>query len=267
MNERLLILTEALSKEVKKVINDYKVTEQELLRAIDFLNETGKQNEFHLLSDVLGISVEVNELTHGVHHDHHENTTSYNVEGPLYRDEAPLLNRPVKLCGDDEPGEILLLSGQVLSSKDGSPLANAILDVWQANEHGYYENQDPDQEEFNLRGRLQTDEEGRYEFKTILPGAYEIGRGGPVGEFLKAQARHAWRPAHIHFKVTAEDHTPLTTMLFVPDDPYIDSDTIGAVKDSLILKLNKSYDEELAKSYHIKDHFFISSFDFILRAK
>ena len=107
------------------------------------------------------------------------------------------------------------MSGQVVSSEDGRPLANAVLDVWQANGKGDYENEDPEQPDYNLRGRMLTDENGRYEFRTIIPGPYEIGKGGPVEGFLKAIDRHAWRPAHIHFKLSHDGFNPITTMLFI----------------------------------------------------
>ena len=108
-----------------------------------------------------------------------------------------------------------------------------MLDVWNANGKGDYENEDPTQPDYNLRGRLLTDENGRYEFRTAVPGPYEIGKGGPVGEFLKAIDRHAWRPAHIHFKLSHVGYKSVTTMLFLDGDPWIESDSIGAVKKSL----------------------------------
>ena len=120
--------------------------------------------------------------------------------------------------------------------------------MWQANENGDYENEDPNQEEYNLRKRIRVDNEGRYQFTSIIPAPYEIGKGGPVGEFLKRIDRHAWRPAHIHFKIEAEGYTDLTTMLFIPDDPYIDNDAINAVKDSLILNLTRTDDPEEMKN-------------------
>jgi len=263
MNERLLAITEKLNQHLLDVIEEFQVTEAELMKALEFFTQVGQQQQYQLLADVLHVSVLVDEITHASQHD--GKATEHNVEGPLYRSEAPLMKTPANLCLHDPTGDILIMSGQVVSSEDGQPLANAELDVWQTNEHGYYENEDPSQPEFNLRGRILCDEEGRFEIRTIVPLGYEIGRTGPVGDFLKAIGRHSWRPAHIHFKVFAEGFVPLTTQLFIPNDPWIDSDTINAVKKSLILNLEKCEAPDEMKKHGLDKPFYTSSYDFILR--
>ncbi|MEH6994804.1 hypothetical protein V7075_19185, partial [Neobacillus drentensis] len=115
-----------------------------------------------------------------------------------------------------------------------------------------------------LRGRIEVDEEGKYQFISVVPGGYEIGKGGPVGEFLKRNGRHAWRPAHIHFKLEAEGYKPLTTMLFISNDPWIDSDAISAVKDSLILNLKKADSSSDKEKYGLDKSFFTCEYDFKL---
>src|SRR5258708_299424 len=157
------------------------------------------------------------------------------------------------------------MSGRILAAEDKHPLAYAELDVWQTNRRGYYENQDEGQVEYNLRGRMLTDEHGKFEFQTVAPGAYEVTRGGPVGDFLKALGRHAWRPAHIHFKVTCKGYAPLTTMLFRPDDPWLGSDAIGTVKESLIAKLEKHDGPEEMRQRGVDKEFYTCRYDCVLR--
>jgi protocatechuate 3,4-dioxygenase beta subunit len=227
--DRLATVTGELVTRLHQAVRDLKITESELHAALAFLTRVGKAGEFILLSDVLKVSVLVDAQTHG---EDGGEFTPHNVEGPLYRPSAPLIPLGGSLCGEDELGEPLLLRGRVMTG--GQPLAGAEVDIWQTNEAGAYENQDPGQAEFNLRGRQVTGATGEYAVRTIVPGPYRIGGSGPVGDFLTALGRHDWRPAHIHVKVSAAGHVPLTTMLFVPGDPYLASDAIGAVKSGLV---------------------------------
>ncbi|MFJ8064454.1 dioxygenase [Psychrobacillus sp. NPDC096426] len=263
-DQRLYDIAEKLTKHIHDVVIEYKVTEEEWISAIEFLTEVGVKNEYILLSDVMGVSVLVNDLAH--HHDHEEHVTDHNVEGPLYRANAPLVKTPAQLCTDEailNSEQPYVMVGQVLSV-DGNPIPNAIVDVWQADEKGDYENEDPNQPEYNLRARIETDAKGRYEFKSVLPGGYEIGKGGPTGKFLNRIGRHAWRPAHIHFKIVAENFNELTTMVFIPNDPWIDSDAIGAVKDSLILDLKQVDSVSEQQKYGFNKAFSITEYNFKL---
>jgi len=175
------------------------------------------------------------------------------------------MTSPGHLCAADENGDILFVYGQILSADGRQPLSHATLDVWQSNEHGDYENQDENQPDYNLRGRLQMDSEGKYEFSTIVPGPYSIAKSGPVGRLLKALDRHDWRPAHIHFRVSCEGQKTLTTMLFVPNDPWIDSDAIGAVKESLVMKFDWHDDSAEMKERGVNRPFYTCRYDFVLK--
>jgi len=126
---------------------------------------------------------------------------------------------------------VLFLSGTV-SSLDGRPLAGAMLDMWQAH---FYEGIPA----FNLRGRFTTDREGRFEVRTVLPAAYEIPKEGPTGRLLNALGRHFFRPSHLHIRLSHPGHKPLTTQIYFEGDAYLHSDVVGAVKDSLVVKLQK----------------------------
>jgi catechol 1,2-dioxygenase len=160
------------------------------------------------------------------------------MAGPFHRPGAPQLEPPCVLPQrPDEQGDPLLFGGEVISS-DGVPLAGAQLDIWQADAAGDYSQFVPGIPEWNLRGRLVTDEQGRFQVRTIQPPPYQIPTDGPTGAVLSALGRHAWRPAHLHVKVRAEGHHELTSQLYFVGDPYLDDDTVGGVRDGLMLKID-----------------------------
>jgi catechol 1,2-dioxygenase len=127
------------------------------------------------------------------------------------------------------------VQGRVLSSPSGKPLEGAIIDVWHSAPNGLYEQQDEEQAEMNLRGRFRTDAQGRYSFYALRPAPYPIPDDGPAGRFLKMLDRHAFRPAHIHFIVSANGHSTLTTQVFDSRDRYITNDAVFAVKEELVV--------------------------------
>jgi catechol 1,2-dioxygenase len=162
------------------------------------------------------------------------------------------------------PGEPALVVGRVLDA-DGRPIADAVLDVWQTADNGMYSGQDPDQPLTNLRGRYRTDEAGRFAIRTIIPVSYPIPTDGPVGRLLQASDRHPWRPAHLHFMVKAAGHRSLVTHLFNHDDPYLESDVVFGVKDSLkVVYQPCRQDHPLAARYAISGPFSLASYDFVL---
>jgi catechol 1,2-dioxygenase len=134
----------------------------------------------------------------------------------------------------DEPGEPLVVAGQV-RAVDGKPLGGAVLDWWQAAADGYYSGFADHLPSANLRARVSADAEGRFEITTVLPGPYEIPKGGPCGQLIAAANWSAWRPAHLHVIVSAPGHQPLTTQLFFPGDRHLDDDVATAVKPELVL--------------------------------
>jgi protocatechuate 3,4-dioxygenase beta subunit len=223
-DERLAAVTTRLFDALHEAVEELGVTEGELRTALGFLKEVAEADELPLLSDVLGISVQVDRLTHGAHVD----GTATNVEGPFYLPGAPPLAAPYAQAADDEPGESLFVSGTVAEATTGEPLPGALLDLWQANADGRYSNQDPERlGMWRLRGTLTAGSDGAYEFRSITPPPYEIKKDGPAGRLLAALGRHAFRPAHLHVKATAPGHAPLTTMLFFEGDPWLASDAIG----------------------------------------
>ena len=236
-SERLgRIVPEALAA-IHEVLERHQVTEDEWHAVLAFLTEVGRADEFILLSDVTRTSV----LIDGMSHDADSSATASDVEGPLYVEDPPWREPPVKIYEEYEgsdAGEVLFVRGEVTSA-DGTPLTDAVIDIWQTGPTGGYDIWDERQPEFNFRGRFGVSESGGYEFQTMVPKPYTVPTDGPVGSYLAAVGQHPWRPAHIHFKVTAGGHEPLVTQVFFPDDPYLDNDTIGAVKAALVRPLER----------------------------
>jgi catechol 1,2-dioxygenase len=239
---RLRELLNSLVRHLHAFVRDTEPTIAEWERAIDFLTATGhkcdhERQEFILLSDVLGISM----LVETINNRKSAGATESTVLGPFHMVASPrrALGDSIDLVGT---GPQCVLEGRVLSA-DGTPLPGAVLDVWQANDQGFYDVQQPDvQPPGNGRGLFTADQDGAYWFRTIVPTYYPIPTDGPVGTLLEATRRHPYRPAHIHFIVTAPGHHPLTTHIFVAGSPYIESDAVFAVKKSLITEFTPADD-------------------------
>jgi catechol 1,2-dioxygenase len=216
---------------IHEVLERHRVTEEEWHAALRFLTEIGNADEFVLLSDVTRTSVLIDALSHA-----DDGATASDVEGPMYRDEPPWREPPAKIYEPYEgmaDGDVLFVRGTVTST-DGTPLREAVVDVWQTGPDGGYDVWDERQPAGNFRGRIRVEQDGGYEFQTMLPKPYTVPTDGPVGRYLEAIGQHPWRPAHIHFKVTAPGFEKLVTQVFFPDDPYLEDDTIGAVKSALV---------------------------------
>jgi protocatechuate 3,4-dioxygenase beta subunit len=241
---RVRELLTSLVRHLHAFVRDTEPTIAEWERAIDFLTATGQKcdderQEFILLSDVLGISM----LVETINNRKTAGATESTVLGPFHMVASPrrALGDTIDLVGT---GPQCVLEGRVLSA-DGRPLPGAVLDVWQANDQGFYDVQEPDvQPPGNGRGLFTTDTSGAYWFRTIVPTHYPIPTDGPVGTLLAATKRHPYRPAHIHFIVTAPGHRPLTTHIFVAGSPYIESDAVFAVKKSLITEFTPAGDPD-----------------------
>jgi catechol 1,2-dioxygenase len=230
---RLAEIVEEVRRFGVDLIERHRITTDEWMQALLFLCELGGRNEMVALSDVLRLSVPVDRVTNA---DQEELTPS-NVEGPFWLPDAPLLETPASLCGADEPGEHVVLRGRVLSA-DAAPVPHAIVDIWQTNSEGKYDLElgGPTAVEMAFRARVRADSDGRYEIGTVLPKAYSIPTDGPLGILLRKIGRHPYRPAHFHIRIEAEGRDPLTTMLYLRDDPWLDVDVIDSIKDSLLVE-------------------------------
>jgi catechol 1,2-dioxygenase len=157
------------------------------------------------------------------------------IEGPFYVPGAPELGSTGTLpMRTDEAGTPLVFRGQV-RAVDGTALAGAQVEIWQADADGYYAQFAPAIPEWNLRGTLHTDQVGNFAVRTIQPAAYQIPHDGATGQLIAAAGWHAWRPAHLHLRVSAPDHRSVTTQLYFAGSDYLDSDIATAVKPELIL--------------------------------
>jgi hydroxyquinol 1,2-dioxygenase len=231
---RLRGLLTSLVRHLHAFVRDVEPSLDEWRAAIDFLTATGQRSdatrqEFILLSDVLGVSM----LVELINSRKAEGTTDSTVLGPFHVVASPPreLGDTIDLVGAGPP---CLVTGRV-RSQDGTPLAGAVVDVWQADDHGFYDVQQPGtQPQGNGRGLFRADGEGRFRFRTVVPSPYPIPTDGPVGTLLAATRRHPNRPAHIHVIAGADGHAPVTTHLFVGDSPYLDSDAVFAVRSSLV---------------------------------
>jgi catechol 1,2-dioxygenase len=264
-NPRLREVLTSLVRHMHAFARDVELTIPEWEKAIDFLTRTGhksddERQEFILLSDVLGLSMLVETISNrkfGV-------ATESTVLGPFHVVESPVraLGDSIDLVGTGTP---CVVTGRVVSV-DGTPLAGATLDVWQANDQGFYDVQQPgSQPRTNGRGLFTADQKGEFWFRTIVPSYYPIPTDGPVGELLVATGRHAFRPAHIHFIVTAPGHRDLTTHIFVAGSEYIESDTVFAVKKSLVVDFEEVTDEELAGRWGVQVPFRHADFDIVMQ--
>ena len=264
---RLRQVMTSLVHHLHAFVKDVELTEQEWGAAIDFLTRTGQlssevRQEFILLSDVLGVSMLVETINHRTGGTSTEST----VLGPFHMVESP----PRELGDDialDRKGTPCLVSGQV-NGPDGEPLAGASVDVWQTNEDGFYDVQQPGiQPEGNLRGMFTADEHGRFWFRSVVPRYYPIPDDGPVGQLLAATGRHPNRPAHLHFIVAAPGYRPVTTHVFVDGSPYLDSDAVFGVKDSLVRPVPEVDDPARAAEAGLPNPFRTLTFDLsLLRA-
>jgi catechol 1,2-dioxygenase len=233
---RLAQVMAVLIRHLHAAVKEIEPTPDEWMTAIRFLTDTGHmctdwRQEFILLSDVLGVSMLVDAINNRKPSGASEST----VLGPFHVDGAPELPMGADICLDQK-GEPMLVTGRILDTH-GNPVAGARIDVWQANDEGFYDVQQKGiQPDFNLRGVFRTGADGRYWFRGVKPRFYPIPDDGPVGKLLAALGRHPWRPAHLHYIIAAPGFATLTTHIFDPDDPWIGSDAVFGVKESLLAR-------------------------------
>ena len=264
---RLRQIMLGLVKHLHAFVKEIELTEAEWFQAIEILTEAGrmcsdKRQEFILFSDTLGVSMVVDLISHRKP----DGATESTVFGPFHRLGAPELPAGGNIARLDKSGAPTLVSGRVLDL-EGAPIKGALLDVWQAQSSGLYDSQDENLTDLHMRGKFRTDADGRYLIRTVLPVNYPIPSDGPVGRMLRATGRHPWRPAHIHFVVSADGYEPVTTHIFDRTDEYLDSDAVFAVKDSLICDFarNARAGGEAAR-LGIEPPYYTTEFDFRLKA-
>ncbi|KAL3450581.1 Intradiol ring-cleavage dioxygenase [Aspergillus insuetus] len=243
VNPRFRQLMASLIRHVHDFARENELTVDEWMAGVQLMNWAGqmsdaKRNEGQLVCDVIGLESLVDEITFKLADEATDAPTATAILGPFFRADTPYRSNGetiVKTVPRDGKGEIAYMTGQVVDFETKKPLVNADVEVWQASTNGLYEQQDPEQEEFNLRGKFKTDAEGRYSFYCLRPTPYPVPDDGPAGKLLKLMDRHPFRPAHIHIIATCDGYKPLTTQIFDRNDPYLTNDSVFAVKDSLIV--------------------------------
>lgn len=239
-DDRLQLILDAATRHAHAFVKEVGLTHAEWEAGISFLTAVGQQctperQEMVLLSDVLGVSSQMEQTSASVDGE----TTPNTVLGPFYVPGSPWRDEGASILESEDPGPRVTVRGCVRDTT-GAPIAGATVDVWQNASNELYAVQDSQQHAHNLRGRFLTDERGAFSFETVRPVAYAIPDDGPVGHLLQLLGRHPWRPAHIHFLVSAPEHAPLTTHIFDRASDYLDSDAVFGVEESLITTFDKS---------------------------
>jgi hydroxyquinol 1,2-dioxygenase len=232
-DSRLKEIMTSLVQHLHAFAREVRLTEREWELGIEFLTRVGhmtddKRQEFILLSDTLGLST----LTVAMNHDKPEGCTEATVFGPFHVPGAPQHALGADIAHGAK-GVPCTVRGSVRGI-DGEPIPGATLEVWQADSEGTYDVQRPELDHHQARGVLQAGPAGNYHFQTILAEPYPIPHDGPVGDMLRATSRHPWRPAHLHFMISAPGYERLVTHVFRSDDKYLDSDAVFGVRQSLV---------------------------------
>ena len=229
-----LILT-SLVTHLHGFIRDVRLTEREFQAAVGILVELGQRttpshNEVMLTSGALGVSNLVALLNNGASGTR---PTQANNLGPFWRADSPRVANGGSLLRSPTPGEPIIVHGRVQDAA-GRGIGGADVDVWHSSTVGLYENQDPTQADWNLRGRLTTDADGGFSFQSVKPSGYPVPTDGPGGALLRAQGRHNMRPAHLHFLIFKTGFKTMASQIYVADDPYLETDSQFGVTRALI---------------------------------
>ncbi|CAN7691023.1 catechol 1,2-dioxygenase [Phyllobacterium sp. LjRoot231] len=231
---RLTQMMTSLVTHLHQFILETRPTEEEYEFGLQWIAELGKHtneshNEVVLAADALGAST----LIDLINNNGMQGETMSALLGPFYRGQAPHCQLGDCIARSATPGPKLFFSGRV-TDVEGNPIQGVTLDVWQASPVGLYENQDAGQDDFNLRGRFTTDEDGRYHFVSVKPAGYPVPTNGPVGVLLRAQERAPMRPAHVHFIVSAPGYKTLVTQIFSDSPEALAADVVFGAKTQIV---------------------------------
>ena len=258
---RMAHVMQLMVKHLHAFVAEAKLSKEEWLAGLKFLTAcaditTADRNEFSLLSDIMGISSMVDVVSLP------PNCTPSSVLGPFHNHDSHERENGADIT-DGQPGKRVWLHGRVVNGQ-GQAIANATLDFWQNADNGLYPAQDPAQDPHNLRCKIHTDANGRFELLTIEPKPYTVPTDGPVGELLRQSNRHEWRPAHFHVIVSAPGYIGLVTELFPAHSEHIQNDTVFGVRPGLIVSMQPCHDAAVASRYGLKEPFDEVQFEFCL---
>lgn len=255
-NQRAIKLFDEFTELVREFASRNKLTPGEYHSVMKYLMDLGEAGEWPLWLDAYFEST-IESINYGT-----GDWTSSAVLGPYHKEGAPLVtDRPAILpMRPDEPGQPMQFTGTI-RDRDGNPVPGALADIWQASNDGIYSFFNPRMPDtYLLRGKVEADENGGLEFRSIRPVPYEIPKDGPTGHLMnEVLGRHSYRPAHLHFLITAPGFRKLVTQVYFEDDPYLETDAASGVKDDLVVPVGKT--EIDGHSWHLVE------FDFVLQAQ
>jgi len=264
-NPRTRFIFSRLITHLHQFVGETSLTTEEWMTAINFLTRTGQtctpiRQEFILLSDVLGVSA----LVDGLNNPKVSGGTASSVLGPFFTEDAPDVNIGDTIASEGT-GEHMYVEGRVLDTH-GKPVPNATIETWETDSEGFYDTQYSDRTRPDCRGRLRSDEEGRYGYRAVVPVAYAIPGDGPVGELLLHLNRHNMRPNHLHVMIEAPGYRKLVTSLYAKGDKWLSSDAVFGVKSSLVVDLKVVDNEEEAqrRGFPNGKAFKLLQYDFVL---
>jgi catechol 1,2-dioxygenase len=231
---RFMEIMQALVRHLHDFARDVRLTEAEFDAAINVVTRLGQlttpsHNEVRLMAGSLGLSTLVSLMNNGTD----DKPTSANLLGPFWRKGSPTMKNGDSIVRSPTPGPPLFFTGRIVDT-DGNLVAGAEVDVWHASPTGLYENQDPEQAEWNLRGKFFSDDDGVFSFRSVKPSGYPVPMGGPVGELLNALERHPFRPAHLHALIYKPGYKPIASQLYSHDDPMLETDAQFGVVQTLV---------------------------------
>lgn len=230
--ERANAIYKDLLAAIAEVANKHEVTYDEYRVLKNWMIQVGEYGEWPLWLDVF-VEHEIEKINYN---SHNYTGTKGSIEGPYYLEGAPELPAECEMPmrDKDKAAQPLFFQGQV-TDVDGKGLGGATIELWHADEDGYYSQFAPGIPDWNLRGTIITDEEGRYNIKTLQPAPYQIPADGPTGWFIESYGGHPWRPAHLHLRVKSPGYREITTQLYFSGGEYTDNDVATAVKPELLL--------------------------------
>jgi len=266
-DKRAKFLLQELVKSLHEYVRKTDLTFEEWEYAIGFLTRVGQKctdvrQEFILLSDVMGVSM----LVDAVNHREREGATQTTVLGPFYVGEHKEMPHGSDISPHNKTGEKMFVQSRV-TDLNNKPLAGVPVDVWHADDDGFYDSQKPTYAATGPthRARFVTDNDGRFTFRTILPCSYPIPTDGPVGQMILDLHRHPMRPAHVHFLINAKGYEPLITHVFIEGDKYLDSDVVFGVKDELVAKVEKRSDATMPDGKPAATPWHLMTYEFHLK--
>jgi catechol 1,2-dioxygenase len=261
---RVKAVTAQLLYRIMQVIDECDVSMDEFWATVAFIGKASKNDELGLLvpgivlEHFLDLRLDEAEKLAGL-----KGGTMRTIEGPLYVAGAPLSKGEARMDDGTDPGEIFIIEGQV-TDEDGNPIAGAIVDIWHANSKGGYSFIDGEQAPYNLRRRIETDEQGRYRARTIVPNGYGCPPESATRQLMTALGRHAERPAHVHYFISAPGYRQLTTQFNFTGDKYLYTDFAFGTRDELIVTLDHVVDGDAIRNAGLNRPFARATFDIVL---